>query len=334
MTDLIIRETDKAGHITLNRPQALNALTYEMVLEIEKTLDAWRDSDLKLIIIDARGEKAFCSGGDIADMYASGQRGDLAYGQKFWRDEYRLNAKIATYPKPIFSFLQGFTMGGGVGVGCHASHRIVGETSQIAMPECTIGLIPDVGGSYLLARAPGYIGTYLGLTGTRMNAADAITATFADHYIPESDWDHLKIQLTTGDMTLPQHTAPGGTLTNLRPQIDTAFKQATLQDILRDLPADTALNIKALQRNAPLAMSCAVQIINRVRQNPTIQNALRYEYRYTHRAVAQGDFIEGIRAAIIDKDRKPRWQHASPYDVTSAEVDAMTSPLQEQELSI
>lgn len=334
MTDLITRITDKAGHITLNRPQALNALTYDMVLEIEKTLDAWRDSDLALIIIDARGDRAFCSGGDIADMYASGQRGDLAYGQQFWRDEYRLNAKIATYPKPIFTFLQGFTMGGGVGVGCHASHRIVGESAQIAMPECGIGLIPDVGGSYLLARAPGYIGTYLGLSGTRMNAADAITATFADHYIPEADWDHLKIQLTTGDITLPKHTAPGGTLINLRAQIDAAFKQPTLQDILRDLPADTPLNIKALRRNAPLAMACAVQIIERVRQKPSIQTALQHEYRFTHRAVAQGDFIEGIRAAIIDKDRTPRWQHASPYDVTSAQVDAMTSPLQEQELHL
>lgn len=334
MTDLIIRETDKAGHITLNRPKALNALTYDMVLDIEQALDNWRDRDLMLIIIDARGDRAFCSGGDIADMYTSGQRGDLDYGRQFWRDEYRLNAKIATYPKPIFSFLQGYTMGGGVGVGCHASHRIVGETSQIAMPECTIGLIPDVGGSYLLARAPGYIGTYLGLTGTRMNAADAITATFADHYVPETDWDHLKIQLTTGDMALPQHTAPGGTLTQLRSDIDAAFKQPTLQDILRDLPADTALNAKALHRNAPLAMACAVQIINHVRQNPTIQNALQREYRYTHRAVAQGDFIEGIRAAIIDKDRNPRWQHQSAYDVTSAEIDQMTSPLLEQELTL
>lgn len=334
MSDLIIRTTDKAGHITLNRPDTLNALTYDMLLGIEVALDTWRDSPVQLVIIDGRGDRAFCAGGDIADMYASGQRGDLSYGRKFWRDEYRLNAKIATYPKPIVTFLHGFTMGGGVGIGCHASHRVVGETSQIAMPECSIGLVPDVGGSYLLARAPGYIGTYLGLTGTRMNGADAITATFADHYIPEADWDHLKIRLTTGDLTLPRHTAPGGTLINLRRQIDAAFRQPTLQDILRDLPGDTALNIKALHQNAPLAMACAVQIINRVRQNPSIQTALKHEYRFTYRAVAQGDFIEGIRAAIIDKDRTPRWQHASPFDVTSAEVDTMTSPLQEQELTL
>ncbi|SEW15686.1 enoyl-CoA hydratase [Cognatiyoonia koreensis] len=335
MSDLLIRQKGRAGWITLNRPQALNALTYDMVLQIEQALDAWREADLACIIIDAAGEKAFCSGGDIADMYASGQRGDLSYGRQFWQDEYRLNAKIAAYPKPIFTFLQGYTMGGGVGVGCHASHRIVGESSQIAMPECSIGLVPDIGGSFLLARAPGFSGTYLGLTGTRMNAADAITATFADHFVPQSDWASLKSQLTTGDLTLPRHAAPGGTLMSLRPHIDAAFHNQTLADILRDLPADTTLNRKALERNAPLAMACAVQIIAKVRQNPSIRTALRLEYRYTYRAVAQGDFIEGIRAAIIDKDRTPHWQHTSPLDVTSAEVDAMISPLSpDQELKL
>lgn len=335
MTDLIVRKDRHAGRITLNRPAALNALTYDMVLDIERTLIAWRDTDLALIIIDASGDKAFCAGGDIADMYASGQRNDLTYGRQFWRDEYRLNALIANYPKPIVTFLQGFTMGGGVGVGCHASHRIVGETSQIAMPECGIGLVPDVGGSFLLARAPGYIGTYLGLTGVRMNAADAITATFADYYVPQEHWPDLIEQMcATGDINIPKHNANGGTLTHLRAAIDAAFHHPNLQDIQRDLPGDTPLNAKALMRNAPLAMACAVQIINRVRQDPSIQTALRHEYRFTHRAVAQGDFIEGIRAAIIDKDRNPRWQHQSAYDVTSAEVDQMISPLQEQELTL
>ncbi len=175
MTDIDIRQQGRAGRITLNRPKALNALTYDMIRAIEAALDAWRDDDaVKLILIDAIGDRAFCAGGDIADLYRTGTAGDFAYGQQFWRDEYRMNAKLAEYPKPVVSFLQGFTMGGGVGVGCHASHRIVGDTSQIAMPECGIGLVPDVGGSLILARAPGHLGEYLGLTASRMGPGDAI----------------------------------------------------------------------------------------------------------------------------------------------------------------
>jgi enoyl-CoA hydratase len=136
-------------------------------------------------VIDAAGDKAFCAGGDIAEMYATGTAGDFDYGRRFWADEYRMNAKLFNFPKPVVTFLQGFTMGGGVGVGCHGSHRIVGDSSQIAMPECGIGLVPDVGGSLILARAPGRLGEYLGTTAARMGPGDAIHAGFADYYIPE-----------------------------------------------------------------------------------------------------------------------------------------------------
>ena len=180
MSDIIARIEGVAGRITLNRPKALNALTWDMVTDIEAALDAWADDDaVQLIILDAIGEKAFCSGGDIAEIYATGKAGDYAYGQKFWRDEYRLNRKIYHYGKPFISFMHGFTMGGGVGVGGHGSHRIIGETTQIAMPEVGIGLVPDVGGSLILAKAPGHIGEYLGLTGARIAPADAIYAGFA-----------------------------------------------------------------------------------------------------------------------------------------------------------
>jgi len=156
MSDILIRQDGHAGRITLNRPEALNAMTYDMAHAIEHALDAWRDDpSVALVIIDALGDKAFCAGGDIQDLYAQGQRGNFAYGEQFWADEYRLNAKIFEYPKPYIAFMQGFTMGGGVGISCHGSHRIVGESSQIAMPECGIGLVPDVGGSLMLALAPG-----------------------------------------------------------------------------------------------------------------------------------------------------------------------------------
>ena len=185
MSDIHIRTTGRAGRITLNRPDALNALTYEMCLAIEAAIDAWAtDAQIALVIIDAVGDRAFCAGGDIQEMYDTATRGNFEYGRKFWADEYRLNNKIAHFPKPYIAFMQGFTMGGGVGVSAHGSHRIVDDASRIAMPECAIGLVPDVGGSVLLACAPGRLGEYLGTTGTRMGPADAIHAGFADHYIP------------------------------------------------------------------------------------------------------------------------------------------------------
>lgn len=318
MTDILIRIDGYTGHITLNRPNALNALTWNMCLAIETAIDNWRnDDDVTVIIIDGAGDRAFCSGGDIVDIYASGQSGDLSYGHKFWCDEYRLNSKLAHYPKPIVTFLHGFTMGGGVGVGCHASHRIVCENSQIAMPECTIGLVPDVGGTYLLGNAPGFIGTYLGLTGARMSAGDAIFAGFADQFIPQNNWTDAKsILAQTGDVnSLPAYGTPHAPLADQQTTINTAFASDTLADILTGpLDAETQ---KILARNSPLAMACSVILINRARENGTIDDALSQEYRFTYRAVAQSDFIEGIRAAIIDKDRKPHWQPLSDVAVTN-----------------
>ena len=182
MIDILIAKDGVAGRITLNRLPALNALTYEMCNAIVVALDIWQsDPEITLVIFDAMGQKAFCAGGDIVELYSTGQLGNFAYGQSFWRDEYRLNAKIKAFPKPVISFMQGFIMGGGVGLGCHSSHRVVGDSSQIAMPECGIGLVPDVGGSLILANAPGRLGEYLGTTATRLNAGDAIMAGFADH---------------------------------------------------------------------------------------------------------------------------------------------------------
>ncbi len=334
-SDILIRRDGRAGRITLNRPNALNALTWDMVNAISAALDDWHDDpDISLLLIDAAGDKAFCSGGDIADMYASGQRNDLSYGRRFWADEYRMNAKLFRFPKPVVAFLQGYTMGGGVGVGCHASHRIVDDSSRIAMPECGIGLIPDVGGSLLLAQAPGRLGEYLGLTGDRMDAADAIHCGFADYYVPDG-WDALKQSLIeTGDPTAVDemaHRPQNSRLADWQADIDATFAGETLGDIMRGLPSKLSEAqshaVNRIAKNAPLAMAVATQIIHRVRIRPTIENALDQEYRYTFRAVAQGDFIEGIRAAIIDKDRAPKWAHSNWSDVSGGDVLKMTLPL-------
>ncbi len=340
MKDISIRIEGRAGRITLQRPDALNALSYDMVLAIEAALDDWRGGDVDLVIFDAQGDRAFCAGGDIADMYASARRGDLEYGRQFWRDEYRLNAKIFEYPKPVVSFLQGFTMGGGVGVGCHGSHRIVGETSQIAMPECAIGLVPDVGGSLMLALAPGRVGEYLATTGFRMGPSDAIHAGFADCYVPQTDWPDLIARLCKGLIAAVADAArppPDGKLPDIRAEIDAHFAGETLGDIYRSLlQSDDSFAQsarKSLDRHAPLAMGCTVQIIRRLRSAQSIRQALDQEYRYTYRAAEQGDFIEGIRAAIIDKDRSPKWTHKGPMDLDNAAVTRMLMPLGEAALN-
>jgi 3-hydroxyisobutyrate dehydrogenase len=342
MTDIHIRKDGHAGRITLQRPKALNALTYDMCLAIEAALWAWRsDPTVKLVMLDAEGEKAFCAGGDIAEMYATGTAGDYAYGQKFWRDEYRMNALIAEYPKPVVSFLQGYTMGGGVGLGCHGSHRVVGDSSRIAMPECGIGLVPDVGGSFMMAKAPGHLGEYLGLTTDRMTAADAILVGFADLYVPETAWENIKVGLcTSGNISnLTDHSAdaPPSPLVAAQPQIDALFDGMTLLEIVNTLrrdPGEVAQKaLRMMERNAPLSMACTLEILHRLRRGtPDIREALDLEYRFTSRSMEKGDFIEGIRAAIIDKDKSPKWQH-SLETVPSADISAMLEPVTGEKLS-
>jgi enoyl-CoA hydratase/carnithine racemase len=340
MTDIHIRITGRAGRITLNRPKALNALTYDMCLAMEQALLAWLDDPVvDMVVIDATGDRAFCAGGDIADLYASDLRSDYAYGQTFWADEYRLNALIATYPKPYVAFMQGFTMGGGVGVSCHGSHRIVGETSQIAMPECGIGLVPDVGGSLLLSRAPAGVGAYLGLTATRMGPADAIFAGFADMYIPQSLWPDLieTLEQTGSTDALVTHDVGPSDLERQAAKLAQLFVHSTLPNLVGHLdqhPSELAQSaLKSIRRNSPLAMAATLHILANLPKTATIFDALRTEYRYTARAIQYGDFIEGIRAAVIDKDRSPKWHHTIDT-VDPKTLALMTSPLGDRDLFI
>ncbi|MEM1427855.1 MAG: enoyl-CoA hydratase/isomerase family protein [Pseudomonadota bacterium] len=331
-----IRIEGRVGRITIDRPSALNALTHGIVRAVTRALREWATEDaVAMLVIDAAGEKAFCAGGDLQDIYAAGKEGDAGPARAFWQDEYRMNALLFEFPKPVATFLQGFTLGGGVGLGCHGSHRIVGETSQIAMPEVSIGLMPDVGGSLLLARCPGRLGEYLGTTATRMGPGCALHAEFADYFVPEAEWPALKAALiATGDWEAVDRAArpaPDSPLKAQQAEIDHYFGGETLGDILRALAAEpsefTQAAERRMARNAPLAMACAIEAIHRM-QGPTawIRRALDLEYRYVWRAIAQGDFIEGIRAQIIDKDRAPRWRHAFG-DVPLREVSAMLMPL-------
>ncbi len=340
MSDIRIRRDGRTGRITLTRPEALNALTHEMCLAIDAALIGWSaDADVALVLIDAEGERAFCAGGDIAMLHATGSRGDLAFGRRFWRDEYRMNARIAAYPKPVVSLMQGFAMGGGVGLGCHASVRLVGDTSRLAMPECSIGLVPDVGGSLLLARAPGATGRFLGLTGARMGPGCAIFAGFADYYLPEADWPELVAALVrSGDATRVAQRAvapPESPLAGQLGAIASVFLGDSPGDIFRRLVGASGgwaeLARRALARNSPLSMACALEMQKRMTGAADIRDALRLEYRFTHRAMEQGDFIEGVRAAIIDRDNAPRWRHGCAEAVSPDEVAAMLAPLGAEE---
>ena len=331
--DIFIRKNGYAGHITLNRPEVLNSLTYQMILSIEKALDEWaNDSNVSLVIIDALGGKAFCAGGDIQILYENGSKGNFQYGQQFWADEYRLNEKIFNYTKPFFAFMQGFTMGGGVGVSCHGSHRIVGETSQIAMPECSIGLVPDVGGSYLLAKLEGNLGIFLGATGKRMKAGDAIFCKFADFFIPEAKWEETKsVLFATGNASEIHQFVSKTPTSEIEENRNIIFESMSeiginsIEDRLQNPLFEK--DLKNFKGNSPLAVAYTIKMLQDKMVSRNISNALDKEYQYTARSQEFGDFQEGIRAAVIDKDRNPKWKHANINEVTEEELDLFLKPM-------
>lgn len=341
MNDIKIRIDGVAGRITLDRPDALNALSHDMCRAISAALKDWRENPaVQLVILDATGDKAFCAGGDIQQMYDTGKAGDFDYGRQFWRDEYQMNLALASFPKPIVSLMQGFTLGGGIGVGCHASHRIVCDSSRMALPEVCLGLVPDVGSTWLLCQAPGYIGEFLGATAARMGPGDAILAGFADHYMPRGRWSDLIRALTHGRIdALSEMAEPSPALAILAAPdwINRVFSAPNLDGIITALAAEdtdrTRKTSTALAQNSPLAMTAAIDLIRSLRRTGGgVAQALKQEYRFAARAMEHGDFIEGIRAAIIDKDRNPTWRHDHGAAVLPAEVAQMLSPLGNQDL--
>lgn len=333
MSDIHIRTQGRAGRITLDRPKALNALTWDMLRAIDAALVSWEDDpEVSLVVIDAEGERAFCSGGDLTEMYHTAKAGDFDFGHRFWAEEYRLNARIKAYPKPYVALMQGYVMGGGVGVSCHGSHRVVCESTRIAMPECAVGLVPDVGGSWLLSQAPGRLGEYLGMTGARMGPGDAIGCGFADLFLPRAAWPEIVEELArSGDPSCLAEwaRAPGPTpLLDGRDRIDRLFGFDTAPGIAEAVSAEGwSEAIDPLHQNSPLSVACTLALIHTVRYLHGVPDALAMEYRFTSRAAAEGDFIEGIRAAIIDKDRQPRWRHDSLAAVHEADVSAMLAPV-------
>ncbi|MGW4055302.1 enoyl-CoA hydratase/isomerase family protein [Streptomyces sp. NPDC004779] len=326
--DVLRRTEGRAGFLTLDRPRAINALTHPMVRALDSALTDWEhDPAVTTVVLRGAGERGLCAGGDIRAIHDDARAGGTA-SAAFWRDEYRLNARIAHYPKPYVAFMDGIVMGGGVGVSSHGSVRVVTERSRIAMPETGIGLVPDVGGTWLLGRAPGELGTHLALTGAQIGAADAVLTGLADHHVPAAALDALAADLTrlpAGEAVARHTTAPApGVLTEQRAWIDACYSAATVQEIVDRLfdsgvPAakETATTLLA---KSPTALKATLAVLRAARALDSLEAVLDLEYRASCAALTGHDLVEGIRAQVVDKDRDPRWRPAGLAEVTDADV--------------
>ncbi len=322
------------GRLTLNRPKAINSLTQTMVDIMAAVLAAWAaDDSVRAVILDGAGERGLCAGGDVVALYHSARAGG-AEARKFWFDEYRLNSAIGRYPKPYVSLMDGIVMGGGVGVGAHGSVRVVTDKTKLAMPEVGIGFIPDVGGTYLLSRAPGALGLHAALTGAPISGADAIALRFADHFVPHEQLADFAADVAATDVptALSRHAIepPASELAAQRYWVDECYVGATMADIVSALRAHdaTAANAAAdvIAGRSPIALSVTLEAVRRAGQLDTLEDVLVQEYRVSCASARSHDFVEGIRAQLVDKDRNPTWSPASLSAVTTADVENYFAP--------
>jgi enoyl-CoA hydratase len=347
--EILFERRGAAGFVTLNRPQALNAVTHAMVHALRAQLEAWADDDaVTRVVVMGAGGRAFSAGGDIRALYELGKAGRHEKALAFWRDEYPLNALIKSYRKPYVSLIDGIVMGGGVGVSVHGSHRVAGDRFSFAMPEVGIGFFPDVGATWFLPRMPGELGTYCALTGERFNAADGVAAGIATHRIPSARFPAL-IEGLTGtvpvEAVLAAFSEPAGEgpIAAHRAAIDRLFTGDTLEAILTALDAEAvsdgpdaawAANTAAIMRaKSPLSLKLALA---QVRRGGAFDFAacMRAEFRIVSRVIHGHDFYEGVRAVIVDKDNAPHWRPATLAEVSDAEVERYFAPCAEGELPL
>lgn len=340
---VLVRVEGRAARIVLNRPRALNALNHEMVHLVDRALTAWEhDPAVETVVITGAGERGLCAGGDIRVVHDDARDGDGTASAAFWRDEYHLNARIARYPKPYVAVMDGIVMGGGVGISAHGSVRIVTERSRVAMPETGIGFVPDVGGTHLLAHAPGELGTHLALTGTAVAAGDAVLCGLADHFVPSVSLRDLVADLadTAVREALARHEGPvpRAELAGQREWIDACYSADSVEEIIRRLDAfgDPAAKEAAetLLGRSPTALKVTLAALRRARELGPLEAVLDQEYRVSCAFLAAPDLVEGVRAQIIDKDRDPHWTPATLAEVTDADVERFFAPLGERELGL
>lgn len=352
MEDVLFDVKGHVGFITLNRPKALNALTHVMCVAIHQQLDAWKDdANVQAVVIEGVGEKAFCAGGDVVALHNSGKAyrdGDTSSigWMEFFRDEYLMNVAIAEYPKPYIALMDGITMGGGVGISAHGSHRISTERTMLAMPETGIGLFPDVGGGWFLPRLPGEMGMYLALTGDRVKAPDCETLGITNGYMPSDHLpaflaaliaaealDHARVSALVSQFA---SNADEGKLDALRGLIDHCFAADSVESVFEALEQDRgewALKTLAnMNKKSPTSMKVTYRQMRYGRAMGDIRDNMVMEYRIARHTLQGHDFYEGVRALLLDKDMAPSWQPASLADVTDAMVDAHFAPFGDTDL--
>ncbi|MGC9270815.1 enoyl-CoA hydratase/isomerase family protein [Acidiphilium sp.] len=332
--DVLIRVVGRWGHITLNRPRALNALSYAMCCAIDDALVAWAgDAAILGVLIDGAGERGFCAGGDIRALYAAVRGGDAALADGFFAREYQLNARIATYPKPYIALMDGITMGGGIGLSAHGSHRVVTERSVLAMPEVGIGFIPDIGATHLLGRVADGLGTHVALTAMRLGAADALAIDLADHYVAAARLEELRrlvlgaSSVAAAEAGIASCAAAAGAsaLMAARDWIGACYRYETVAEILGALeaagPAGRAAAAVILAQS-PTSVMLTLRALHDARGYAALKPCLQQEYRVAVRCIRGHDFMEGVRAAVVDKDRTPHWRPDRLAAVDAAAIAA------------
>lgn len=347
--EILFERRGVAGVVTLNRPQALNAVTHGMVRALAAQLAAWaRDPQVTRVIVTAAGERAFSAGGDIRALYELGRAGRHDRAMQFWREEYTLNTLIKRYPKPYVALIDGIVMGGGVGISVHGSHRIAGDRYQFAMPEVGIGFFPDVGATWFLPRMPGETGTYCALTGERFKAADAIAAGVATHYVRSARWKDL-LEALAGRAPVNETVAalaeplPSGPIASRRAAIDRLLAGSRVEDILRRLDAEAesrgpdagfaATTAAVIRSKSPTSLKIALAQL-RAGKTLSFTDCMRLEFRIVSCIVRGHDFYEGVRATIIDKDYKPAWRPDTLAGVSDGDIAQYFAPAPEGELEL
>ena len=327
---VIARRDGRIGRIMLNRPKALNAIDLPMIRACSRALDGWReDPHVHAVVIEGAGDRAFCAGGDIRALRQYELDGEHHRAEAFFREEYELNLAIATYPKPYIALIDGICMGGGIGVSVHAPYRVATEHAAFAMPETAIGFFPDIGATFFLPRLPGEIGTYLGLTGARMQGADAVHAGLATHFTRREDLPALSRALAEeGPAALGLHGAslPTFSLAPDRAAIDHCFGADSVPGIVQRLEAIgdpwAAKILDTLRTVSPSALCWTLAALRRG-ADLTLSQCQAAELALTRTTMRHPDFAEGVRAMVVDKDRQPRWQPARIEDVDPAAITAM-----------
>ena len=340
-TDDILFEVDRGiAVVTLNRPAALNALTLDMIYAFEAKLRAWAaDADIRAVVVRGAGKKGFCAGGDIRALYDG--RG-TAITRDFFFEEYRLNRAVFHFPKPYIALMDGITMGGGVGVSIHATHRVACEPTLFAMPETGIGLFPDVGGSYFLPRLPGAIGMYMGLTGARLRAADCLYAGIADAFVPVDRHAAFIEQLRAGDAVGDTLTAVSETVDEApalaadRAAIDRCFSAESVEAVLAALDAEaTDWSVKTAKIMAVKSPTSLKITFRKIRAGATMDfdDCMKMEFRISQHVMGRDEFYEGVRAVVIDKDQTPNWRPDSLDALSDADIAEYFAPLDRGELT-